>query len=276
MPPARKKNSTATRPPRSSPLRSKSPKLGGTSVATTPSFDDSENSLSELDRLIADNPVLSKEEQAVASPEKLFHTNLKFAILLANESRLREKLGKDAVPVALRGLWAACQTFDPAQSRFTSWARWAICRALFDEIASRNPGIRLSLHALRMLRRLRAGETLSQAQASNVSGLDPVFLDSDARDEGGALRSQIASDDLNPREQRLKSETPELAERWMQEALTPTENFVLRSRFGFGESGPALLQDVAEKLGVSRQRVEQIEKKALRKLREHVRLQKAW
>jgi RNA polymerase primary sigma factor len=98
---------------------------------------------------------------------------------------------------------------------------------------------------------------------------DPISLDAPVgREEGGGKLLDVVEDSsaINPQTAVIRSGLAEHT-RKLLETLSPREASVLRMRFGIGEEAERTLQEVGEDLGVTRERIRQIESKALRKLR---------
>jgi RNA polymerase sigma factor (sigma-70 family) len=220
---------------------------------------------------------LSREEEQTASPEKLFYHNLRFALLL---SRGQDREGhEDRKAAALRGLWEAAQTYDPSKAnggRFIHFARFKVRGSLSSSFAEKFSGLHLPRSARRLLGRLRDGEDLGALRTRRFSGLVAVSLDNGAAEAGDSLHGLIHSEAPDPRQEMLADEAAPLLKRWFEKALDKREAFVLTRLFGLDGEEPENLRQLAGKLGVTYQRVEQIEKKALRKLREFKRLKNAW
>ena len=81
------------------------------------------------------------------------------------------------------------------------------------------------------------------------------------------IGSFIVDPSPNPEELMLIEDTKEALLRYMDECLSPREVQVLKLRFGFESDRPMTLENVGKEIGVVRERVRQIEEKALRKLR---------
>lgn len=277
MPPARKKNSTATRSKKCSSPPSVSPKPEVAKPVTTPCSSASAPSSSLTELLHTCHPLTIDQEHA-ASPETLFFHNLRFALCLAGTEAVGGLDERRAA--ALRALWKTAQDYraHKGSGRFINYARWAIRRAVADAHAESFPGMRVPARARVALRRLRDGLPLSPVQLKNISGLVPVFLDAPLSElkTGDNVGETIQDTAPGPLENLLRLEDSSMVRRWMRECLNEREALVLTRTFGLDGETPENLRELAKKLGVSYQRVEQIEKKALRKLREFKRLQIAW
>jgi RNA polymerase sigma factor (sigma-70 family) len=233
---------------------------------------------SNLSDLLHSYQPLTVEQERTAPPETLFFHNLRFALRLAG---VDDGPGLDERrAAAMRALWKAAQGYraQAGPSRFIHYARFAIRHDVAEARADAFPGLRIPARARAALRRLRDGLPLTSTQLKNVSGLVPVYLDAHApaMEEASSLGETICDTAPGPLENLLSCDDSAMVRRWMGKSLNERESLVLTRVFGLDGEDPDNMRQLAKKLGVSYQRVEQIEKKALRKLREFKRLKDAW
>lgn len=234
--------------------------------------------------------VRAAERRGAEARAALVVSNLRVAVYFASKLQGRGISLPDLVQEANIGLMRAAERFDRRQgTAFATYAWWWIRHAVGRAIETQGRDIRIPQTSRDAIRRLRrAAHDLSQKQGCRP-GADAVAAAaglSDARAaelldawrlplsleqplvEGGDLRlgECLAAEGPSP---EGEAEASELATR-LREALTgltPKEALVLRMRYGVGERKDHTLAQIGERLGVTRQRIQQIEAEALRKLR---------
>ena len=200
----------------------------------------------------------------------------------------------DAVQAANLGLWAAVQRYDPAIARFTTYATWWI-RQAWDR--ARNDfiwQIRLPAHAVeewRAYQRTAAAWTQSHGEEPTADDLHsllgwprsriafwqrwasttahPLSLDAPLTEDGSAWDTVLSAPADLSLWDRFEYQARRTAVDALLTHLTAREADVLRLRFGLS-GAPMTLQEVGNVLRVTRERIRQIEAKALQKLREWI------
>jgi RNA polymerase primary sigma factor len=220
---------------------------------------------------------------------QLMEANLRLVVSIAKRYRHASLPLLDLVQEGNLGLMKAVDRFQYRRGfKFSTYATWWIRQAITRAIADTGRTIRLPVHVI---------ETLSQLEAARRTltrdlGRDPTeqelaaFTRLPAGKVALALRSGTAPasldarvsesalfGDLLPDADALSPEVPLLAEdtvrrvRCALETLPDRERHVLERRFGIGGRRGETLQEIAGRLGVSRERVRQIEQRALERLR---------
>jgi RNA polymerase primary sigma factor len=100
-----------------------------------------------------------------------------------------------------------------------------------------------------------------------TQGFRFVSTDTPSDDDERPLESMLPSDAVNPENEALHAALGERLETALKE-LPPREGFIVRQRFGLGNDDSQTLEEISHHLGVSRERVRQLESRALAKLRE--------
>ena len=189
------------------------------------------------------------------------------------------------------GLLRAIERFEPERGyRFSTMAVWWIRRAITGAIADTGRAIRLPAYQRTGLLRLKQaeaqfteehGRSPSNEELAEILGLSLEML-SDLRQVSGSPRSLSDSpggdeDDLelgdtladpsNLEEDTVADIFSEEVQRALKAVLTPREYLVMRRRFGLGNDDEQGLAEIGRSLGRSRERIRQIEERAIKKLR---------
>jgi RNA polymerase primary sigma factor len=240
----------------------------------------------------AQQHLLDIQDVAARARAALIVANLRLVVSVARTYRTSRLPLLDLIQEGNIGLMRAVDRFEYRRGfKFSTYATWWIRQAISRAIADQARTIRVPPHALLILTRLSrvsrrleqdlAREALDEELAAELNvaadrvreirrtAQEPVSLDIRTGDErDGSLGETIADvDALNPLDVATATQRSEQIA-GILDALLPRERDVLRRRFGFEERGQQTLDAVARDLGISRQRVRQIESRALRKLRQ--------
>ena len=221
-------------------------------------------------------------EGDVAVRERLVETNLGLVAVIAATYEGRGLLILDLVSAGNMGLLRAVETFDPGQGQpFVQYVQGWIHRAISEELANMNITPRIPTELLKRINAVhrcmkmlkeelgREPDVEEIAQAMDLTeeqiraaihlGVPPLSLDAPTcREDDTPLGDQIPSPLPMPPEVAQKVE--ELLER-----MTPREAEVIRMRFGMVDGHTHTLDEVAAAFGITRERVRQIENKAIRR-----------
>lgn len=189
------------------------------------------------------------------------------------------------------GLMRAVDKYDYARgNRFSTYATWWIRQAITRALAQKTRTIRIPLHMTERIRQMyRTAQDLEQLLGRRATTeeiaesmelpADTVRAMMDASQHAIALERPVGEDgdsefgdfiEDQDTPSPVESATRNLLEETIEEVLaelTPRQSHILRLRFGLGGGEPHTLEEIANKFGLSRERIRQLEKEALRRLR---------
>jgi RNA polymerase sigma factor (sigma-70 family) len=242
------------------------------------------------------SPTRRRELEAVAADgaaakEHMVRANLRLVVSVAKKFSGRDVPFLDVVQEGNLGLIRAVEKFDYARGyKFSTYAMWWIRQAIQRGLGELGRTVRLPVHVVEELTRLGRIERTLHTQLGREPTLEelaeqterpvekvvelrrlarhPISLDTPVGEDGDTLIGDLIEDD----DAVQAADAAEYAALTRQlhalvESLPPRQATIVSMRFGLHDGRPRTLQEIAEHLGLTRERVRQLEKEAMAELR---------
>lgn len=249
-------------------------------------------SIEEYDNL------LELVDEATIAKNKLVNANLRLVVSIAKRYLSRGLQFLDLIQEGNMGLIKAVDKFDYNKGfKFSTYATWWIRQAITRAVADQGRTIRVPVHMVETINKLvrvqrqlvqelsreptpeevaaRMGIPVEKVQEIQRIAQEPISLESPVGEEEDSSLGDFVSDPhaLNPYEYTEKMKLREELDNVLS-TLTEREERVLRLRFGLVDGRQRTLEEVGKEFNVTRERIRQIEAKALRKLKHPSRSKK--
>ena len=250
-------------------------------------------------------PLLTREEEIelakraekgdVKARARLIESNLRLVVNVAMRFVDRGVPVLDLVQEGNIGLMRAVEKYDWRKGfRFSTYATWWIVQAVRRALGDQSRTIRLPAHVIETIGKVNTTASLlghelgREARADEVAahlGMDPgrveeamraaqelLSLENPVGDDGMRVADFVGDDQSPPPEEEAARSLLRDQVREVLESLPPVERTVLTLRYGLDGGQPRTLEEIGRRLGVTRERIRQIQERALAHLREPARM----
>jgi len=267
------------------------------------SFVPDKDSLDAFLKAISKIPLLSREEEIELAKrakegdrealKKLVESNLRFVVSVA-----KKYLGcglplHDLIAEGILGLIEAARRFDPDKGvKFISYAVWWIRQSIMQALAQQTGAVKIPVKQAVLVNKItraygellkKLGREPTTEEIAQYVGMEPkeverllsicqvpLSLDTPIGDEEDTtFKDFLKGEGTAEVEERVVKEELKQSIQEMLEQLTPQEKRIIIMRFGLDGSEPKTLREIGEKLGISRERVRQLETRAKKKMKEY-------